>query len=78
MSDLIKLAQLYKANKYEMAYIDVYESYFKDIKDKKLKILEIGIDKGPSLIVWSEYFKNSNHVTTPPISDGSHHIFSKS
>lgn len=37
MSDLIKLAQLYKANKYEMGYIDVYENYFKDIKDKKLK-----------------------------------------
>ena len=62
MSDLIKLAQLYKANKYEMGYIDVYENYFKDIKDKKLKILEIGIDKGPSLKVWSEYFKNSEIV----------------
>ena len=49
MSNLKNLSQLYKANKFELGYIDVYEKYFENIKDKELKILEIGIDKGPSL-----------------------------
>ncbi len=62
MSNLKNLSQLYKANKFELGYIDVYEKYFENIKDKELKILEIGIDKGPSLKVWSEYFKNSKIV----------------
>jgi cephalosporin hydroxylase len=31
----------------------------KKIKDKELKILEIGIADGQSLLIWSDYFKNS-------------------
>ena len=60
MSDLKDLAKYHKSNKYDLGYIDIYEKYFRSIKDKNLNILEIGIDKGPSLKVWSEYFKNSN------------------
>ena len=62
MSNLKNLSQLYKANKFELGYIDVYEKYFENLKDKELKILEIGIDKGPSLKVWSDYFKNSKII----------------
>jgi hypothetical protein len=36
-----------------------YEKSFSDLKDKKLNILEIGIQNGSSLILWNEYFKNS-------------------
>ena len=57
--DLKDLSKYYKTNKYELGYIDIYEKYFNNIKDKKLNILEIGIDKGPSLKVWSDYFVNS-------------------
>lgn len=59
MTNLKYLSQIYKANKYELGYIDIYEQYFSKIKLKKLNILEIGIDKGPSLRVWSDYFVNS-------------------
>ena len=36
-----------------------YEKTFSDLKDKKLNILEIGIQHGSSLVLWNEYFKNS-------------------
>jgi hypothetical protein len=36
-----------------------YEKAFYDLKDKKLNILEIGIQQGSSLVLWNEYFKNS-------------------
>ena len=36
-----------------------YEKAFFDLKDKKLNILEIGIQQGSSLVLWNEYFKNS-------------------
>ena len=32
------------------------------IKDQKLKILEIGIADGKSLLMWSDYFKNSTII----------------
>lgn len=41
------------------SYLHIYETYFKDIKDKNLNILEIGISSGGSLRTWKEYFKNS-------------------
>ena len=59
MRNLKKLAKEFKTNKYDLGYIDIYEKYFENIKDDKLNILEIGIDKGPSLKVWSKYFINS-------------------
>ena len=36
-----------------------YDNAFWDLKDKKLNILEIGIQNGSSLVLWNEYFKNS-------------------
>jgi len=36
-----------------------YDKVFLDLKDKKLNILEIGIQNGSSLVLWNEYFKNS-------------------
>jgi hypothetical protein len=36
-----------------------YDNAFFDLKDKKLNILEIGIQQGSSLVLWNEYFQNS-------------------
>jgi hypothetical protein len=36
-----------------------YDNVFFDLKDKKLNILEIGIQQGSSLVLWNEYFQNS-------------------
>ena len=57
--DLKNISSIYKTDKLEHGYIEIYESYFNQIKDKELKILEIGIADGKSLLTWSDYFKNS-------------------
>ena len=60
--DLKNISSIYKTDKLEHGYIEVYESYFNQIKDKKLKILEIGIADGKSLLTWSDYFENSQII----------------
>jgi SAM-dependent methyltransferase len=40
-------------------YILNYEEFFQTIKDTELNFLEIGINKGGSLLLWAEYFKKS-------------------
>ena len=60
--DLKNISSIYKTDKLEHGYIEIYESYFNQIKDKKLKILEIGIADGKSLLTWSDYFENSQII----------------
>ncbi|MDA7449957.1 class I SAM-dependent methyltransferase [Candidatus Pelagibacter ubique] len=36
-----------------------YEKFFKDIRNEKLKILELGVANGHSIASWHHYFKNS-------------------
>ena len=59
IKNLKSIAEIYKSDKIEHGYIQNYESYFEKIRDEKLKILEIGIADGKSLLTWSDYFKNS-------------------
>lgn len=40
-------------------YFEHYWSYFKDLKYKKLNILEIGVKDGQSLLIWKDFFVNS-------------------
>ena len=44
------------------SFLDVYESYFKDMRDEKIKLLEIGILNGNSLRTWRDYFLNGTIV----------------
>ena len=39
-------------------YIDIYEILFEKIRYKPLRILEIGVQNGGSLEIWSKYFPN--------------------
>ena len=61
-NDLESISAIYKSDKIEHGYIEVYKSYFDNIKDQNLKILEIGIADGKSLLTWSDYFKNSKII----------------
>jgi hypothetical protein len=49
-------------------YLSLYGTYFETIRDKENKILEIGILKGQSLRIFSEYFQNS-HIFAVDIED---------
>ena len=62
MQNLSSIAEFYKTDKYEHGYTKVYEKYFDNIRDQKLKILEIGIADGKSLLMWSDYFQNSTII----------------
>ena len=60
--NLSSIVEFYKTDKLEHGYIKVYEKYFESLRDQKLKILEIGIADGKSLLTWSDYFKNSTII----------------
>jgi len=60
MKSLIEIGNKYPSSKNKYGFIQIYEKYFQDIRDKKINILEIGIDKGDSLRIWRDYFPNAN------------------
>lgn len=43
-------------------YLDVYDKIFKRFQKHPINLLEIGIYKGDSLNLWSEYFDPSSHI----------------
>ena len=57
---LIEIGKKYPSSKNVSGFIELYEKYFADFKDKKINILEIGIGDGDSLRIWREYFVNAN------------------
>ena len=57
---LIEIGKKYPTSKNNSGFIELYQKYFDQLKDKKINILEIGVDKGHSLRLWREYFTNAN------------------
>jgi len=43
-------------------YLDNYERFFSCIKDKEITLLELGIFRGESLLLWENYFSKSKIV----------------
>ena len=62
IKNLTSIAELYKTDKLEHGYTNIYEKYFESIRNQKLRVLEIGIADGKSLLMWSDYFKNSTII----------------
>jgi len=44
------------------SYFDAYEDHFSAFRDKKIKLLEIGVQNGGSLETWAEYFPNASDI----------------
>ena len=40
-------------------YLTEYDRLFNDYRDKPIRLLEIGIQNGGSLEIWSKYFSNA-------------------
>ena len=57
---LIEIGKKYPTSKNNSGFIELYQKYFSQLKDKKINVLEIGVDKGDSLRLWREYFTNAN------------------
>jgi lipopolysaccharide transport system ATP-binding protein len=43
-------------------YLQHYDKYFIELKERPLRILEIGIQAGGSLEVWAQYFRFATHI----------------
>jgi len=43
-----------------LSYLDIYEKYFEQFRNKRLSIFEIGVRDGASLRTWKSYFKRGN------------------
>lgn len=41
-------------------YLERYERFFAPIREKEISILEIGVQYGPSMAMWEEYFPNAH------------------
>jgi len=59
---LVKISKKQITTKKGLGYFEIYEKYFREIRFKKLKILEIGIENGGSIRTWKKYFPNSKIV----------------
>lgn len=60
MKSLIDIAKNYDTDKSDSVnFLDRYEKYFDSLRDKNLKVLELGVFNGGSLLMWHEYFRNS-------------------
>ena len=43
-------------------YFEIYEKLFENFKNKKIKILEIGIGDGGSLFMWKSFFRKGSKI----------------
>ena len=60
MNDLIEIGKKYPSSKNVTGFLEIYENYFKELKEKKINILEIGVENGDSLRIWRDYFRKAN------------------
>ncbi len=44
------------------SYLNNYEKFFSSFRDEDTKLLELGVYKGGSILMWGEYFKNGTIV----------------
>jgi len=63
----MKLSRLYKkhdgnvSDKWQL-YLKVYDEIFEPLKDKNIRLLEIGVQNGGSLEIWGKYFNNAELI----------------
>jgi hypothetical protein len=38
-------------------YLRLYEEYFEPLVHKNIKLLELGVERGGSLLLWRDYFE---------------------
>lgn len=67
MSEEYTLRQLYTSHKGKASdkwslYLDEYDNLFRDWRDRAVRLLEIGIQNGGSLEIWSRFFPNAEVI----------------
>ena len=58
MDDLVTIANRYDTDKAGLThYLRNYEHYFGGLRDREVRLLELGIKEGGSLLLWRDYFE---------------------
>jgi len=57
---LLEIAKKYPTSKNDHGFIEIYHKYFSNLKEHKINILEIGVERGDSLRMWREYFTSAS------------------
>jgi SAM-dependent methyltransferase len=52
----------YDTDKLALKYLKTYEEYFGSLLDKDIRLLELGVFKGGSLLLWRDYFKKGTII----------------
>jgi len=60
MNNLIEIGKKYPSSKNVTGFLKIYETYFKELKEREINILEIGVENGDSLRIWRDYFTKAN------------------
>ena len=47
----------YDTDKLSLNYLDSYDQFFAPLLDRDIRMLELGIFKGGSMLLWRDYFK---------------------
>jgi SAM-dependent methyltransferase len=55
------IAYKYDTDKSQL-YLNNYERYFQSLANQDVKLLEIGINKGGSLLMWRDFFRNGKII----------------
>lgn len=55
-------AKPYDTDKSQTVYLEIYEEFFEPFVDKEMKLLELGVYKGGSLLLWRDYFEKGTIV----------------
>ena len=55
-------AKPYDSDKSQTFYLEIYEEYFEPFVNKEMKLLELGVYKGGSLLLWRDYFEKGTIV----------------
>jgi len=56
-TDLCKIAEKYGTDKVSQGYTLYYDESLKHLRNNKINMLEIGIFRGGSILMWNEYFQ---------------------
>ena len=54
--NILKISNKYLSTKHFVGFFPIYEKYLQKFQNKKINILEIGVESGNSLKIWSDYF----------------------
>lgn len=67
LSSLVEIGKLNGTDKHDynhtfngLSYLDIYDLYFREMRENPVSLCEIGVYNGASLRTWKQYFQNGN------------------